>query len=147
MMLRKSLIAAGVLFFAVTVKSNLPVIDVASIAHQITSFLVQVQQKVVEAESAVANQTTALKSVQEVENQITQLLRMGDPANLTNLSGVQAIAQLQQIYAQGLQDLQTIDALTHPNNISLTEQQVLERYNLQSFRGYTSGLGVVIGKP
>jgi hypothetical protein len=56
-------------------------------------------------EQYVAEHTTALKEVQQVENEIVQLERMGDPkAYGANLPGVQVITGLAQIYQQGKQD-------------------------------------------
>ena len=56
-------------------------------------------------EQYIAEHTTALKEIQQVENEIVQLERMGDPkAYGANLPGVQVITGLAQIYQQGKQD-------------------------------------------
>jgi hypothetical protein len=147
--LRKKALAvtALVLLSAIEARSTLPVIDIQSIIHSIASYILQIKQFATEAESTVANQTTALQSIKEVEQSLEQLTRMGDPANFVNLPGIAQIRLLETIYQEGLSDLQKIDALTNPNNIKLTSDQILQKYNLQSFKGYTSGLGVTISAP
>jgi hypothetical protein len=95
-------------------------------------------------EQYIAEHTTALKEVQQVENEIVQLERMGDPkAYGANLPGVQVITGLAQIYQQGKQDAEDWAAFANPNSIKLTAEQVMGLYS-NSLTGLTTSGGFKI---
>ena len=95
-------------------------------------------------EQYIAEHTTALKEVQQVENEIVQLERMGDPkAYGANLPGVQVITGLAQIYQQGKQDAEDWATFANPQAVKLTAEQVMGLYS-NSLTGLTTSGGFKI---
>jgi hypothetical protein len=92
-------------------------------------------------EQYIAEHTTALKEAQQVENEIVQLERMGDPKAFgANLPGVQVITGLTQIYQQGKQDAEDWGAFANPQTVKLTAEQVMGLYS-NSLTGLTTSGG------
>jgi hypothetical protein len=92
-------------------------------------------------EQAVNEKLTALKEVQQVENEIVQLERMGDPkAYGANLPGVQAITGLAQIYQAGKQDVEDWASFANPQAAKLTAEQIMGLYS-NSLNGLTTSGG------
>jgi hypothetical protein len=92
-------------------------------------------------EQYIAEHTTALKEVQQVENEIVQLERMGDPKAFgANLPGVQVVTGLAQIYQQGKQDAEDWAAFANPQAVKLTAEQVMGLYS-NSLTGLTTNNG------
>jgi hypothetical protein len=92
-------------------------------------------------EQYIADHTTALKEVQQVENEIVQLERMGDPkAYGANLPGVGVITGMAQIYQQGKQDAEDWAGFANPQTVKLTAEQVMGLYS-NSLTGLTTSNG------
>jgi hypothetical protein len=92
-------------------------------------------------EQYIAEHTTALKEVQQVENEIVQLERMGDPKAFgANLPGVGVITGMAQIYQQGKQDAEDWASFANPQTVKLTAEQVMGLYS-NSLTGLTTSNG------
>jgi hypothetical protein len=101
----------------------------------------QSMQYVKQCDQWVQEHTTALKEVQQVENEIVMLERMGDPKAFgANLPGVQVITGLAAIYQQGKQDAEDWAAFANPKSIKLTAEQVMGVYS-NSLTGLTTSGG------
>ena len=113
------------------------VIRLANYAKATAAYIKQTEQY-------IAEHTTALKEIQQVENEIVQLERMGDPkAYGANLPGVQVITGLAQIYQQGKQDAEDWAAFANPQAVKLTAEQVMGLYS-NSLTGLTTSGGFKI---
>jgi hypothetical protein len=92
-------------------------------------------------EQYIAEHTTALKEVQQVENEIVQLERMGDPKSFgANLPGVGVITGMAQIYQQGKQDAEDWASFANLQTVKLTAEQVMGLYS-NSLTGLTTSNG------
>src|SRR5580704_1458505 len=145
--MRTKIIALAALFFGFApreVRAVIPVIDATAAAHAVASYITQLKQFLKETQQTIDQDTIVLKEIAQVENQIVQLERMGDPkAYGANLPGVQVITGLAQIYQQGKQDAEDWAAFANPNSIKLTAEQVMGLYN-NSLTGLTTSGGLKI---
>lgn len=108
--------------------------QIANYAKATAAYIKQTQQYIVE-------HTTALKEIQQVENEIVQLERMGDPkAYGMSLPGVGVITGLAQIYQQGKQDAEDWASFANPQAAKVTAEQIMGLYN-QSLTGMTTSGG------
>lgn len=119
-----------------------PIHTAVNQANWITTELKQAAQYEKQLEQYIAEHTTALKEVQQVENEIVQLERMGDPKVYTaNIPGVGAITGLTQIYQQGARDIADWQSFTNPNSFKLTAEQVMGQYGSSLTRFTSQGQG------
>src|SRR5580704_11316080 len=142
--MRTKIIALAALFFGFApreVRAVIPVIDATAAAHAVASYITQLKQFLKETQQTIDQDTIVLKEIAQVENQIVQLERMGDPkAYGANLPGVQVITGLAQIYQQGKQDAEDWATFANPNSIKLTAEQVMGLYS-NSLTGLTTSGG------
>jgi hypothetical protein len=119
-------------------------LHIQTLGDQIANFAKATAAYIKQTEQYIAEHTTALKEVQQVENQIVQLERMGDPkAYGANLPGVQVITGLAQIYQQGKQDAADWATYANPQAVKLTAEQVMGLYS-NSLTGLTTSGGFKI---
>src|SRR5438132_6697797 len=108
--------------------------QIVNYAKATAAYIKQTQQYIVE-------HTTALKETQQVENEIVQLERMGDPkAYGMSLPGVGVITGIAQIYQQGKQDAEEWASFANPQAAKVTAEQIMGLYN-QSLTGMTTSGG------
>lgn len=131
--------------------ATLPVVDYAgNIQNEINavkSYILQGYSYVKEGEIDINTNLTALRELQQVENEILQLARMGDPTMLITLPGISNIVTLEQIYKQFQKDVTDLTALANPANVTVAYQQILQQYGLTGFNGFTSGWGIKTSVP
>jgi hypothetical protein len=119
-------------------------LHIQTLGDQIANFAKATAAYIKQTEQYIAEHTTALKEIQQVENQIVQLERMGDPKAFgANLPGVQVITGLAQIYQQGKQDAEDWAAYANPQAFKLTAEQVMGLYS-NSLTGLTTSGGFKI---
>lgn len=119
-------------------------LHIQTLGDQIVNYAKATAAYIKQVEQYIAEHTTALKSIQEVENQIVQLERMGDPkAYGANLPGVQVITGLAQIYQQGKQDVEDVASFANPQAAKLTAEQIMGLYS-NSLTGLTTAGGFKI---
>lgn len=139
------------LLFTNTGYSVLPVVDYAgNIQNEINAikgYILQGYQYIKEGEIDINTNLTALRELQQVENEILQLARMGDPTMLITLPGISNIVTLEQIYQQFQKDVADLTALANPANVTVDYQQILQQYGLTGFNGFTSGWGIKTSVP
>jgi hypothetical protein len=83
--------------FTLKVNATLPVVDYAgNIQNEINAIQAYIKQGL----QYVEEHTTALKEIQQVENEIVQLQRMGSPSSLMQLPGVSNIQTLATIISK-----------------------------------------------
>jgi hypothetical protein len=150
-MVGKFYISVILILWAIPVKAVIPVSDyvltLQSELNSIKGYILQGYQYVKEGETAINTQLTALRELQQVENEILELARMGDPKMLITLPGISNIMTLAQIYQQFQQDVRDLTALANPANVTVAYQQILQQYGLTSFNGFTSGWGIKTSVP
>ena len=142
--MRTKIIALATLFFGFApreAKAVIPVIDATAAAHAVASYITQLKQFLKETQQTIDQDTIVLKEIAQVENEIVQLERMGDPkAYGANLPGVQVITGLAQIYQQGNQDAEDWASFANPQAAKVTAEQIMGLYN-QSLTGLTTSGG------
>jgi hypothetical protein len=145
--MRTKIIALAALIFGFApreAKAVIPVIDATAAAHAVASYITQLKQFLKETQQTIDQDTIVLKEIAQVENQIVQLERMGDPkAYGANLPGVQVITGLAQIYQQGKQDAEDWATYANPQAVKLTAEQVMGLYS-NSLTGLTTSSGFKI---
>jgi hypothetical protein len=116
-----------------------PIHTVVNQTNWLISEIKQGAAYVLQTEQYVQEKLTALKEVEQVENEIIQLERMGDPKTLTaQLPGVRVITNLAVIYQTGKQDAEDWAGFVNPQNLKITAQEVMGIYN-QNGWGSQSG--------
>lgn len=139
------------ILLAASAKATWPVVDYAgNIQNEINAikgYILQGYQYVKEGEIQVNTHLTALRELEQVENEILELARMGDPKMLITLPGISNIMTLAQIYQQFQQDVRDLTALANPVNVTVAYQQILRQYGLTGFNGFTSGWGIKTSVP
>jgi uncharacterized protein YjgD (DUF1641 family) len=131
-----SIIATIFLLFSTdTGQCVLPVEDYASLiqseVNHIASYIRQGLQYVQE-------QTTAEKEIQQVLNQIEQLSRMGNPAQLMQLPGASNIQTLAVIVQNFKTQVAQLETLVNPNTAVSTANKVLQEYGQPLYNGFTT---------
>jgi hypothetical protein len=121
--------------------------DIPNLLQNILNYIKQGLQYASQLETQFASQTTALNSITQIEQQLLQLERMGDPKAFVNLPGVQQIALLGQIYQQAEIDVAHLSSLANPASVTVTYNQILQQYGQTAFSGFTSGKGIKFGVP
>lgn len=135
------LVAALTLPAGATVVVHDPIHTLVNQGNWLITEIKQGLQYEKQLEQYIAEHTTALKEVQQVENEIVQLERMGDPkAYGANLPGVQVITGLAQIYQQGKQDVEDVASFANPQAAKVTAEQIMGLYD-QSLNGLTTSGG------
>ena len=124
-----------------TVVVHDPIHTLMNEGNWIITEIKQGMQYVKQCDQWVEEHTTALKETQQVENEIIQLERMGDPKAFgANLPGVRVITNLATIYQQGKQDAEDWAAFANPKSIKLTAEEVMGLYS-NSLTGVTTSGG------
>jgi hypothetical protein len=78
-----------------------------------------------------------LKEIQQVENEVLQLERMGDPKSYgMGLPGVSNITTLVSIYGQAQKDFSDITGMANPQNLKVGWQQIQSMYGQNSWNGF-----------
>jgi hypothetical protein len=112
--------------------------------NQVNWVITEVRQglQYVEQQATTLNtHLTALRELQQVENEVLELERMGDPKAIgASLPGVSNITTLAQIYQQGIRDVNDIRAFTNPQSFKITAEQIESLYG-QPWNGFTSANG------
>jgi hypothetical protein len=146
----KKIIGVILIVFLATSESRstgIPVIDVSNLAQNVLGYIRQGLQYVKDAEISVNTNLTALRELQQIELELLDLERIGDPKLLINLPGIQQIALLGQIYQQAVIDVEHLTSLANPASVTVTYQQILSQYGCTAFGGFTSGRGIRLGVP
>lgn len=129
------------LVLAINARATLPVVDYAgNIANEINWVINYIKQ----VDMDVQQHLIVLKEVQQIENEIEQLERMGNPGALTQLPGVSNIQTLSQIIAGFKQDVAQLEALVNPHTAANTANQVLQTYGQPLWNGFTAANGTKI---
>ena len=119
-------------------------LHIQTLGDQIVNYAKATAAYIKQTEQYIAEHTTALKEIQQVENEIVQLERMGDPkAYGMNLPGVGVITGLAQIYQQGRQDVEDVASFVNPQAAKVTAEQIMGLYD-QSLNGLTTSGGFYI---
>jgi hypothetical protein len=127
-------------------RAILPVEDYTSIVHQIASYALQAKQYLEQVQQTIDQNTIVFKEIQQVENELLQLERMGDPRAFgLNMPGVANIQLLLQMYQQAQKDVADIAAFANPASAKFTVETILSQYGITSFKDWTSPMGVKIG--
>lgn len=115
--------------------------------NAVSAYVRQGLQYVKEAEISVNTNLTALRELQQIENELLALERMGNPSIILNLPGSQQIATLKEIYDQALFDVEQIQSFISPQGAQENCNAVLRQYGFGGWNGYTSGWGVRFSAP
>jgi hypothetical protein len=127
--------------FTLNVKATLPVVDYAgNIQNEINAIQAYIKQGL----QYVEEHTTALKEIQQVENEIVQLQRMGNPSSLMQLPGVSNIQTLAVIIQNFKTQVAQLETLVNPNTAITTANQVLQTYGQTAYNGFTAANGTKI---
>jgi hypothetical protein len=125
----------SILAFTLHVNATLPVVDYAgNIQNEINDVAAYIRQGM----QYVEEHTTALKEIQQVENEIVQLQRMGNPSSLMQLPGVSNIQTLAQIIQNFKTQVAQLETLVNPNTAVTTANQVLQAYGQPLYNGFTT---------
>jgi hypothetical protein len=109
--------------------------QIANYAKATAAYIKQVQQEVDE-------HTTMLKEIQQVENELMMITRMGDPkAYGFNLPGVSNITTLAAIYQQAQRDAADIAGFSNPQSLKISWEQIQSHYGQPAWSGFTSATG------
>jgi hypothetical protein len=99
-------------------------------------------QYIEQQETRLAGQLTALRELQQVENEWLQLEYMGDPRAIgAALPGISNITTLAAIYQQGIRDVNDIRAFTNPQSFKITAEQIEGLYGQNQWNGFASANG------
>jgi hypothetical protein len=91
---------------------------------------------------------TELNTLHNYEQQVIQLARMGDPAALTQLTGVNSITSLYRDYAMISADIQQMKYAVNPQNFQSQFNSVLATYKQPNWQGaITYGGGQFLPTP
>lgn len=117
-----------------------------NLADEIANYAKQCAQYITQCDQYIQEHTTALKEIQQVENEVLQLERMGDPkAYGMGLPGVSNIATLAAIYQQAQKTYSDITGMANPQNLKVTWQQIQGMYGQNSWNGFNSSGGWHVG--
>jgi hypothetical protein len=123
-----------------------PALHTQTLADQIANYAKASAAYVKQVQQEIDEHTTMLKEIQQVENELLQLERMGDPKAIGfNLPGVSNITTLAAIYQQSQRDVADIAAFANPQSLKVTWQQIQSLYGQPAWGGFTSAGGLRVG--
>jgi hypothetical protein len=123
-----------------------PINHTTNIVDQITDYAKQCAQYIKQCDQYIEEHTTALKEIQQVENQVLELERMGDPKSYgMGLPGVSNIMTLGAIYQQAQKDYSDITGMANPGNLKVAWQQIQSMYGNNAWSGFNSAGGWHVG--
>ena len=131
-MLRKISLAVVLLFFAGSASANLIVHDpVGWVQYGVAEVVNYANWAAQEANTAA----TELNTLHSYEQQVIQLARLGDPAALAQLTGVNEITSLYRDYAMISSDVQQMKNAVNPQNFQSQFNSVLATYKQPNWQG------------
>jgi hypothetical protein len=139
---RSWLIVGVLLLFVGRCEAIYPVYDAANYVQNVLNYIKAGLAYVKDAEIEVNTNLTVLHQITQIENEILELERMGDPRVLINLPGIEQIAKLQQIVIQAQIDIAKIRAFVSAAGIQDNCDSIMRAYGFSSWHGFTSGWGV-----
>ena len=116
-----------------------PTVNMTIWYNDAISQLKQDLARVTQGEQLIQEKLTALKEVEQVENQIVQLARMGDPAALKSLPVVGSIAELAGDGQKLLGEYQQLRTLTSPQYLKGNLAAVQSAYGLGQWNPTSPG--------
>jgi hypothetical protein len=123
-----------------------PALHAQTWADQIANYTKQCAQYLKQCDQWIEEHTTALKEIQQVENEVLQLERMGDPKSYgMGLPGVSNITTLVAIYGQAQKDFSDITGMANPQNLKIGWQQIQSMYGQNSWNGFDTAGGWHVG--
>jgi hypothetical protein len=123
-----------------------PALHSQTLADQIANYSKQCAQYLKQCDQWIEEHTTALKEIQQVENEVLQLERMGDPKSYgMGLPGVSNITTLVAIYGQAQKDFADITGMANPQNLQVGWQQIQSMYGQNSWNGFETAGGWHVG--
>jgi hypothetical protein len=123
-----------------------PALHTQTWADQIANYTKQCAQYLKQCDQWIEEHTTALKEIQQVENEVLQLERMGDPKSYgMGLPGVSNITTLVAIYGQAQKDFSDITGMANPQNLKIGWQQIQSMYGQNSWNGFDTAGGWHVG--
>jgi hypothetical protein len=123
-----------------------PALHTQTWADQIANYTKQCAQYLKQCDQWIEEHTTALKEIQQVENEVLQLERMGDPKSYgMGLPGVSSITTLVAIYGQAQKDFSDITGMANPQNLKVGWQQIQSMYGQNSWNGFDTAGGWHVG--
>jgi hypothetical protein len=123
-----------------------PALHTQTWADQIANYTKQCAQYLKQCDQWIEEHTTALKEIQQVENEALQLERMGDPKSYgMGLPGVSNITTLVAIYGQAQKDFSDITGMANPQNLKVGWQQIQSMYGQNSWNGFDTAGGWHVG--
>jgi hypothetical protein len=123
-----------------------PALHTQTWADQIANYTKQCAQYLKQCDQWIEEHTTALKEIQQVENEVLQLERMGDPKSYgMGLPGVSNITALVSIYGQAQKDFSDITGMANPQNLKVGWQQIQSMYGQNSWNGFDTAGGWHVG--
>jgi hypothetical protein len=123
-----------------------PALHTQTLVDQIANYTKQCAQYLKQCDQWIEEHTTALKEIQQVENQVLQLERMGDPKSYgMGLPGVSNITTLVAIYGQAQKDFADITGMANPQNLKVGWQQIQSIYGQNPWNGFETAGGWHIG--
>lgn len=133
---------AMILALSMSAKAVYPVYDAPNFGQNVLNYLKAAESYVKDVQIEVNTNMTALHEVTQIENEILELERMGDPSVLINLPGVQQIALLGQIYQQAQIDVAKISSFVTADGLQNNCDSIMSAYGFGRWGGFTSGWGV-----
>ena len=129
---RKISLAATLLIFAGSASANLIVHDpVGWVQYGVAEVVNYANWAAQEANSAA----TELNTLHSYEQEVIQLARLGDPAALAQLTGVNEITSLYRDYAMISSDIQQMKNAVNPQNFQSQFNSVLATYKQPNWQG------------
>jgi len=129
---RKISLAATLLIFAGSASANLIVHDpVGWVQYGVAEVVNYANWAAQEANSAA----TELNTLHSYEQEVIQLARLGDPAALAQLTGVNEITSLYRDYAMISSDVQQMKNAVNPQNFQSQFNSVLATYKQPNWQG------------
>jgi hypothetical protein len=123
-----------------------PALHTQTLVDQIANYTKQCAQYLKQSDQWIEERTTALKEIQQVENEVLQLERMGDPKSYgMGLPGVSNITTLVAIYGQAQKDFADITGMANPQNLKVGWQQIQSMYGQNSWNGFETAGGWHVG--
>jgi hypothetical protein len=123
-----------------------PALHTQTLVDQLANYTKQCAQYIKQCDQWIEEHTTALKEIQQVENEVLQLERMGDPKSYgMGLPGISNITTLVAIYGQAQKDFADITGMANPQNLQVGWQQIQSMYGQNSWNGFETAGGWHVG--
>ena len=139
--MKRLLISFVFCVLSVSAKATLPVVDYSHIAQDAANEVVNLAKY---AQTEVAAVQTQLNTLQTYENTILQVARMGNPAALRAIPGVNTVAALATVGQQLQSDYLAWKSYANPQNYQATLNSILSAYRQPTWNGFSGAAGQIV---